>query len=85
MMNTWGGHYVAGNAAGMMFPGLTVMLLWIAIVVGIVYLVLYVRRNSKFVPIEQESSRAEEILRERFARGEVDREDFEERIKALRI
>jgi putative membrane protein len=85
MMHTWGGHFAANNAPDMIFPGLTMMLLWIAIVAGMVYLIFYMRRNSSLTPIEQKSSQAEEILRERFARGEIDKEDFEERIKALKI
>jgi putative membrane protein len=70
--------------SGWMFLGPLMMIAFIAIVVVVV--VLLVRwlgghRPSAHVSSE---SRAADILKERFARGEIDKEEYEERRRILR-
>lgn len=58
----------------------------ILVLVGIVAAVIYVMRHmgSGFVPgTGQSSSRAHDILKERYARGEIDSKEFDERKKLL--
>ncbi len=55
-------------------------LLWLAIIVAVVALMVYVARRSQ--PPARKS--AEETLKERFARGEMSKEEYEERLKTLR-
>lgn len=69
----------------MMFGGLAMILFWGAL---IVLVVLLVRRfgartpQGDAAPPPSESSPLD-ILNERFARGEIDKEEFEERKKLL--
>ncbi len=69
----WGDH--------MMFGGY-MWLFWFLILVGIVLLVFWLSRQNR--PTESKKSEdALEILKKRYARGEIDREDFMERKKDL--
>jgi len=54
-------------------------LFWIAIVAGLVVLILRTWRAGG-----DRTGTAERILKERFARGEIDREQFEEQLRLLR-
>lgn len=74
-----------------MEPGMMgwMMLLWLlflaAIIVGIVLLVRALwGSEGRGEAAERGRRRALEILEERFARGEIDREEFEERRGAIR-
>jgi putative membrane protein len=65
---------------------MTMMLLfWIAVIVGIVLLLRAVASDSR--PSAARSRPAEdralEILRERYARGEIDHDDYERRLRIL--
>lgn len=59
---------------GMMGGGGLWMLLELALLVGLVYLLVQVFSRSS---ASREQSRALEILRERYAKGEIDQETFE--------
>ena len=89
MMWWWGGdHMGAGGWIGMGF----MILFWIAVVIGIIYLVRYlVSRPTSDRPHEgppahyqglgpqgpgQVRSEALKILEERYARGDIDQEEF---------
>ena len=57
---------------------------WIAIIVGIVFLIRWLilsTRNGTKGPNREDS--AIEILRKRYAQGEIDKEEFEEKKKDL--
>jgi putative membrane protein len=61
-------------------------ILMILVLAGIVAAVIYVMRHfgSGFVAgVSQSSNRAHDILKERYARGEIDSKEFEERKKLL--
>ena len=69
-----------------MFFGFLMMILFLAIVVGVVVLVVRWLGGSQvslFRPIGQTSHAALDILKERLARGEIDVAEFEERKRAL--
>lgn len=55
-------------------------LFWLAVIVAGVALIAYIARR----PPPPANKSAEEILKERFARGEISKEEYEERLTALR-
>lgn len=69
-MNGWGGG----------FGGIFMILLWVLIIVGIIYLVKLVAGGTK---TEKKREDALEILKKRYARGEISKEEFEEKKKDL--
>lgn len=73
------GDGFGGGAAMMVFMMLFGLLVVAGVVVGIVFLVRSVSAGSG----RSGRSPALEVLQERFARGEIDREEFEERRRAL--
>jgi putative membrane protein len=81
----WGPGMMWGGGLFHMFFGFLMMILFLAIVVGVV--VLLVRwlgsEHSLFRPTGQTSRTALDILKERLARGEIDVAEFEERKRAL--
>jgi putative membrane protein len=58
---------------------ISMILFWILIIIGIIYLVRYLpktdRREGEKKPLD--------ILKERYARGEINKEEFEEKKKDL--
>ena len=56
------------------FGGLWMILFWLAVIVGIVALAKLLWSGSQRKPA---SSRAMQILEERYARGDINREEFE--------
>lgn len=78
-MMGWGGGW--GSGGGWMF-GLVHLLWWMLIVVGLVVLARWLRDTGR----RRRGSgrdRALDILRERFARGEIDKTEFEARKQDL--
>jgi putative membrane protein len=90
----WGGYdrYGGGYGPGMMnwgyggwFMGIINIIFWIAVIIGIIYLIKFISSSSK--QSTQESKRGDsalDILRERYAKGEINREEFEEKKKVLK-
>jgi len=77
-------HY--GGAWGwghMMFGGLMMVLFWGGLVLVIVLAVRWLSQGRPGPGARLSSDRALEILKERYARGEIDREEFEERKRLL--
>lgn len=68
------------------FGWIGMLLFWTLLVVAIVYLVRYLNTQSSSRTPERQPDSVESamaILRERFARGEIDQEEFEQRKRML--
>ncbi len=80
----WGGNY------GMGFGGIFMILFWVLLILLIVYLVKFVAGGSSsarrdHVPfVKEKEDSAEELLKRRFARGEINKEEFEDAMQVLR-
>jgi len=75
----WGdmGNMTGWGGAWGFFGALHMLLWWVLIILGIVVLVKWLvgaRRDAR-----TPSDRALEILRERYARGEIDKDEFDKR------
>jgi putative membrane protein len=78
----WGG-YGMGWGYGWGVPGIIHMLLWwILIIVAIVALIRWVTHTSANREPPREN-RALEVLKERYARGEIGKEEFEQKKRDL--
>lgn len=75
----WFGGYGSGMGHG--FGWLLMILFWILVIIGIFYLV---RRLSGGSGGRQEGDNALSILRERYARGDISKEEFEQMREELR-
>ena len=60
--------------------GILGLIFWILVIIGLVLLIKYLWKSGG-AKIEQES--ALEILKKRYARGEISKEEFEEKKKDL--
>jgi putative membrane protein len=86
----WGGHG-PGMGSGMgwgygtgVFGNIIMLAFWIAVIVGIIFLVrwLVVSTGRSGHSAKSEDS-ALEILKRRYAKGEIDKEEFEEKKRLL--
>ena len=71
----WGGH--------MMFGSLMMVLFWGGIILVIVLLVRWTKGQASSDGAAPRGNRALEILEKRFARGDIDRVEFEERKRLI--
>ena len=66
------------------FGGIFFLIFWILVLVGLVFLIKWLIQMSKGHPhAEPGGSRALEILKERYARGDIEKAEFEEKKKDL--
>ncbi len=64
------------------FMGGFMWIFWIAVIVGLFLLIKWIVQQSK--PVEQKhSENSLEILKRRYARGEINRKEFEEKKKDI--
>ena len=69
----WGDHWMFG---GFMW------VFWVAVIIGLVFLVKWIVQQGK--PSEPKAKEdALEILKKRYARGEIDQEEFEQKKRDL--
>lgn len=90
----WGGYdrYGGGMGPGMMgwgyggwVMGIFNIIFWVAVVIGVVYLIKYLSSSSKQgSQVIKSADSALDILRERYAKGEINREEFEEKKNDLK-
>jgi putative membrane protein len=85
------GYYYGGFGPGMMgwmwggggiFMMIFVVIFWILIIIGIVYLVKWLAETSNSNEKKSEN-KAVEILQERYVNGEIDKKEFEEKMKDI--
>lgn len=75
LYNNYGGW---GNMMGWLGGGIMMLIFWVLIIIFIVWIVREVRgKNSK------SDGSALDILKERYAKGEIDKKEFEEKKKDL--
>ncbi|HUF56460.1 MAG TPA: SHOCT domain-containing protein, partial [Thermohalobaculum sp.] len=74
------GYYGHPGMMGGWFGGLLMMLIFVALIVAAVVVTFRLLGHE---PGKRSSGRALDILNERFARGEIDRAEYEDRRKAL--
>ncbi|PKN63391.1 MAG: hypothetical protein CVU57_20020 [Deltaproteobacteria bacterium HGW-Deltaproteobacteria-15] len=76
MMDGWGMGWIGG---------IFMILFWILIVVALVLFIRWLVQNTRggTTSSRTESSRALDILKERYARGEIDKQEFEEKKRDL--
>ncbi|MGQ4599700.1 SHOCT domain-containing protein [Nocardia sp. R6R-6] len=83
MMFWYGEHGVSGWGYGLMTVGM--VLFWTLVIAGVILTVRYLAQPSPPVggaPIVRPS--AEQVLAERFARGEIDADEYHHRLATLR-
>lgn len=64
---------------GSFMGGIFMILFWVLVIAGIVYLVKYLSQNQN----KKQDKTPLDILKERYAKGEIDKEEFEKRKKDL--
>ena len=80
----WNGMGSYGWGWGMGFGMISMVLFWILIILGIVVLVRWVAGPaSSGLPPAPPVKTALDILKERYARGEIDKQEFEEKKRDL--
>ncbi len=83
MIGYWNGYETYGNMGGWGPIGFLVMIVFWALVIALVIVVLKRFANNEGIfPINRRSS-ALDLLKERYAKGEIDTEEYEERKKIL--
>jgi putative membrane protein len=87
----YGGYGGWGMGSGMMggygmgwFGDILMIVFWILIIVGLVFLIKWlIQSTGRDKTIGSSGNRSLEILKERYARGEIDKEEFETKKKDL--
>jgi putative membrane protein len=81
MMGGYGPGYGWGGGWGLGIVGM--LLWWVLIVLGIALLAKWLFGASHWHGHKEASGRALDILKERYARGEIDKKEFEEKKRDL--
>ena len=82
-VNGWPAHGSHMMGFGGWIMGPLMMLIFFALLVGAVVLIVRIIGGGSAGVRERQPDRSLEILRERFARGEIDAEEFDTRRKTL--
>ena len=72
-----------GMAGGFGFGGIFMILWWVLIIVGIVLLVKWLVVSSSAEGPRGGGNKALDILKERYARGEIDEQEFQNKKRDL--
>lgn len=80
----WNGGYGGWGWAGWTLTAVVFVLLFAALITAAVAGVRYVTGSGHRVPASRSARAAEDVLAERFARGEVDEDEYRQRAMALR-
>lgn len=88
MWGNYGGYGWDGMMGGMGFGLISMLLFWVLVILGIVILVKWVVSPGAGASAGSGSARspgksALDIVKERYARGEIDREEFEQKKRDL--
>lgn len=91
VLSQWGGYGDWHMGPGMMggygmgwFGMIFMFIFWILVIIGLVFLIKWLIQSTKKEPESaHSSSRAIDILKERYAKGEINKEEFEEKKRVL--
>lgn len=75
------GYFMDGGGFGIF--GILWLVMWLLIIVGGIFLVVYIIRKSSDNQHKNSSNYAMKILQERFARGEIDELEYKEKKRVL--
>nr|WP_040777742.1 SHOCT domain-containing protein [Nocardia pneumoniae] len=81
-MMFWYDHDMSGW--GYAWMGIGMVVFWAALITGFVLLVKYATQTDRSQPQGPQRPTAEQVLAERFARGEIDRDEYLNRLDTLR-
>ncbi len=68
---------------GMMFGGFFMLAFWVLVIVGVIWLVLTLTRSGQSVVSSSSTAKPIDVLRERYAKGEITKEQYEEMKREL--
>ncbi|MFC1822318.1 SHOCT domain-containing protein [Thermodesulfobacteriota bacterium] len=76
MMGGWGMGW---------FGGIFMIVFWVLIIVGLIFLIKWLVQRTKenSSSMQRSSSKALDILKERYARGKIEKEEFDEKKRDL--
>jgi putative membrane protein len=91
MSGQWGGGgwgmgpgMMGGYGYGMGWFGMILMMVfWVAVIVGIVVLIRWLIVTSRSAPEGRKEDSALELLKKRYVRGEISKEEYEEKKKDI--
>jgi len=81
-MMFWFGNGMSGWGYALMT--ISTVLFWALVIAGVVALVRYLGRGPQAAGAPPERPTAEQLLAERFARGEIDDKEYWQRLETLR-
>jgi putative membrane protein len=81
-MMHWANNGMSGE--GYLLMAVSMVLFWGLVIAGIVLLVRYLGTTGSAASSRQQSGSPEAVLAERFARGEIDDEEYRRRLDTLR-
>jgi putative membrane protein len=73
----WGGGYDYGWGWSMGFGMISMVLFWLLVILGIVVLIKWLIGGPSR-QVRETANRALEVLKERYARGEIGRDEYEQ-------
>jgi putative membrane protein len=81
MMGQWGPGMM-GHGMGW-FWGVAMLVFWISIIVGVIFLIRWLALATRTRGEGGPEDTALEMLKKRYARGEINREEYEEKKKVM--
>jgi putative membrane protein len=78
----WGSGMMGYRLMGW-FPPIMMLIFWAAVIVAIIFLIRWLAHANKGSSTFKSGETALEILKKRYARGEINKEEFEEKKKDL--